>query len=46
MSIIANSGAPTEYFSENHEPLTTENENLDAFEAFSSAFLCSSLLAG
>ena len=33
------SGAPNEYFSEN-EPLTTENENLDAFKAFSSAFLC------
>jgi len=32
-------GAPNEYFSEN-EPLTTENENLDAFKAFSSAFLC------
>ena len=30
-------GAPNEYFSEN-EPLTTENENLDAFKAFSSAF--------
>ena len=33
------SGAPNEHFSEN-EPLTTENENLDAFKAFSSAFLC------
>ena len=32
-------GAPNEHFSEN-EPLTTENENLDAFKAFSSAFLC------
>ena len=32
-------GAPNEYFSEN-EPLTTENENLGAFKAFSSAFLC------
>ena len=32
-------GAPNEYFSEN-EPLTTEIENLDAFKAFSSAFLC------
>ena len=35
----SNTGAPNEYFSEN-EPLTTENENLDAFKAFSSAFLC------
>ena len=34
-----NTGAPNEHFSEN-EPLTTENENLDAFKAFSSAFLC------
>ena len=33
------SGAPNEYFSEN-EPLTTENENLDAFKASSSTFLC------
>ena len=32
-------GAPNEYFSEN-EPLATENENLDAFKAFSSVFLC------
>ena len=32
-------GAPNEYFSEN-EPLTTENQNLDAFKAFSSTFLC------
>ena len=37
--ICLKSGAPNEYFSEN-EPLTTENENLDAFKAFSSAFLC------
>ena len=33
------SGAPNEYFSENG-PLTTENQNLDAFKAFSSTFLC------
>ena len=32
-------GAPNEHFSEN-EPLATENENLDAFKASSSAFLC------
>ena len=32
-------GAPSEHFSEN-EPLATENENLDAFKASSSAFLC------
>ena len=32
-------GAPNEYFSDN-EPLTTENEHLDAFKPFSSAFLC------
>ena len=31
----ADTGAPNEHFSEN-EPLTTENENLDAFKAFSS----------
>ena len=37
--ISINTGAPNEHFSEN-EPLTTENENLDAFKAFSSAFLC------
>ena len=33
------SGAPNEYFSENGR-LTTENQNLDAFKAFSSTFLC------
>jgi len=38
-SLHIDTGAPNEYFSEN-EPLTTENENLDAFKAFSSAFLC------
>ena len=37
--IIPRSGAPNEHFSES-EPLTTENENLDAFKAFSSTFLC------
>ena len=34
-----NPGAPNEYFSENG-PLTTENQTLDAFKAFSSTFLC------